>query len=104
MKKFFSMLGIGKKAGLIVSGETGCIHSLKDNSSKLLIIAKDASDNTKNKFKALCNNKDIMYIEIGLKSELGSAIGKEITSVISIKDEVFSEALKKIINDFITWK
>ncbi|SDY84543.1 Ribosomal protein L7Ae [Proteiniborus ethanoligenes] len=104
MKKLLSMLGIGRKAGLIVSGEMGCIHSLKDDSSKLLIIALDASDNTKNKFKALCNNKNITYVEIGSKAELGLAIGKGITSVISINDEAFSKALYKIIDEIITCK
>lgn len=98
------MLGIGKKAGLIVSGEMGCINSLNEGKSKLLILASDASYNTKNKFLGLCDKKNVKYIEIGLKAELGTAIGKGLTSTISANDEAFSKALVKIIDEIITCK
>ncbi|WIV10901.1 ribosomal L7Ae/L30e/S12e/Gadd45 family protein [Proteiniborus sp. MB09-C3] len=104
MKKLLSMLGIGRKAGLIVSGEMGCIQSLKEGKSKLLIIASDASYNTKNKFLSLCDKKNTKYIEVGLKEELGVAIGKGLTSVISINDEAFAKALFKIVDEIITCK
>lgn len=104
MKKLLSMLGIGRKAGLIISGEMGCIQSLKERKSKLLIIACDASNNTKSKFQSLCDQKKVKYIELGLKEELGMSIGKGLTSVISINDEAFSKALFKIIDEIITCK
>jgi len=104
MKKFLSMLGIGKKAGLIVSGEMSCIQSIKERKSKLLIIALDASNNTKKKFYSLCKKEKVKFIEIGLKEELGIAIGKGLTSVISVNDEAFSKALVKIIDEIITCK
>ncbi|SCG83404.1 putative ribosomal protein ylxQ [Proteiniborus sp. DW1] len=104
MKKLLSMLGIGRKAGLIISGEMGCIQSLKERKSKLLIIASDASDNTKSKFQSICNQKNIRYLEIGQKVELGESIGKGLTSVISVNDEAFSKALLKIIDKITTCK
>lgn len=104
MKKLLSMLGIGKKAGLIVSGEMGCILSLKEGRSKLLIMASDASYNTKSKFQGLCSKKNVKYFEMGLKEDLGMAIGKSLTSVISINDEAFSKALVIIIDEIITCK
>lgn len=104
MKKMLSMLGIGRKAGLIVSGEMGCTKSINEGKSKLLILASDASYNTKNKFIGLCDKKNVKYFEIGLREDLGTAIGKGLTSVISIRDEAFSKALVKIINEIITCK
>ncbi len=104
MRKLLSMLGIGRKAGLIVSGEMGCVQSLNEGKSKLLIIASDASYNTKNKFQGLCSKKNVKYVEAGLKEELGASIGKGLTSVISVNDEAFSQALVKIIDMIITCK
>lgn len=104
MDKLLSMLGIGRKAGLIVSGEMGCTKSLNEGKSKLLILASDASYNTKNKLEGLCGKKNVNYFEIGLKAELGAAIGKGLTSAISTNDEAFSKALVKIIDEIITCK
>lgn len=98
------MLSIGRKAGLIISGEMGCIQSLKEGKSKLLFIASDASDNTKSKFQNICNQKKVKYIELGLKEELGESIGKGLTSVISINDGAFAKALIKIIDEIATCK
>ncbi|MFA5523362.1 MAG: ribosomal L7Ae/L30e/S12e/Gadd45 family protein [Tissierellales bacterium] len=104
MKKLLSMLGIGRRAGLIISGEMGCTQSLKEGKSKLLILAYDSSNNTKSKFKSLCSQKKVKVIELGLKEELGTSIGKGLTSVISINDEAFSKALIRIIDEIITCK
>lgn len=104
MKKLLSMLGIGRKAGLIISGEMGCTQSLKEGKSRLLIIATDASDNTRVKFQSICNQKKTKYVEIGVKEELGESIGKGLTSVISVNDEAFSKALLKIIDEITTCK
>lgn len=98
------MLGIGRKAGLIISGEMGCTQALKEGKSRLLIIAMDASNNTKVKFQSMCNQRKTKYIEIGEKEELGEAIGKGLSSVISINDEAFSKAILKIIDEITTCK
>lgn len=104
MKKLLSLLGLGMKAGYVISGEMGCSLSIKKGNSKLLIIASNASLNTKEKFINLSNKNNVKYYEIGLKEELGSAIGKGLTSVISIRDEAFSKAIIKIIEEIITCK
>ncbi|KNF08861.1 ribosomal L7Ae/L30e/S12e/gadd45 family protein [Gottschalkia purinilytica] len=98
MNKLYSMLGIGKKAGFITSGETGCIQNMKKDKCKLLLLASDASDNTKDKFISLCNRKKIKYVIIGKKHELGGSIGKDIAATISITDDSFTKAVLNIID------
>ncbi|MTI48037.1 L7Ae/L30e/S12e/Gadd45 family ribosomal protein [Sporosalibacterium faouarense] len=93
MNKVYSMLGLGRKAGYIVSGETGCIQEVKRNKSHLIIIAEDSSANTKKKFTRLCENNDVKYAIFGKKEDLGSAIGKELTAILSIGDEKFSQVI-----------
>lgn len=104
MNKLYSMLGIGKKAGFIISGETGCIQAIKHSKCKSLILAQDASDNTKDRFISLCKKKQIKYYIIGSKSEIGNAIGKSFTSTICIVDNRFSNTILDLIEKGITCK
>lgn len=97
VSKLYSMLGIGKKAGLLVLGETGCMQSIKKGKSKLVIVSSDASENTKDRILSLCNNHNVRYYVIGEKQELGYALGKSLSSIISITDSKFSEVIKDII-------
>jgi ribosomal protein L7Ae-like RNA K-turn-binding protein len=98
------MIGIGKKAGFIVSGETGCVQAIKKSKCKLMILASDASDNTKDKFMSLCNKNNIKLITIGSKTDLGSAIGKSLTSTVVVVDDRFSSTLLDVISKGITCK
>jgi len=104
MNKFYSMLGIGKKAGFIISGETGCLQAIKKSKCKLLILASDASDNTKDRFMSLCSKNNIRLIIFGYKAELGSAIGKGLTSIVAVVDDRFSNTLLGVISKGITCK
>lgn len=48
-KKVLQMLGLCQRAGKLSSGETGCLAAVRDGSAELIIVADDASDNTKKK-------------------------------------------------------
>lgn len=95
MNKFISLLGIGMKAGYITAGETGVDIDIKKKKSSLVIIAKNASKNTKNKFINLCNSNNIKYLIISDKESLGQILGKGYVAVVSVKDKQFSSALLK---------
>lgn len=98
MNKMYSMLGLGKKAGYIVSGETGCIQDIKRNNSKLIILAEDSSENTKKKLTRLCENRNVRYVVFGDKESLGKAVGKGLSAILSIRDEKFSQVILDILN------
>ena len=58
-----SLLGLATKAGKCQSGEFMTEQAIKGGSAHLVIIAKDASDNTKKHFTDMCNYRNIpMYI------------------------------------------
>lgn len=100
MNKLFSLLGLCMKAGKLVSGEFLVEKAIKDGSAKLIIIATDASDNTKKKFLDMTNYRNINLILIGDKVSLGNAIGKDIRASIGICDEGFSKSIMdKYLND-----
>lgn len=93
MNKFYSLLGIGMKAGYLKAGEMGCEIAIKKRKCKLLIIASDASENTKKKFIKLTKRYGIRYVIYGNKEALGSSIGKELISIVAVCDNNFSKAL-----------
>ncbi len=97
-KKFYSMLGLAMKAGKLSSGEFKTEDAVKSSRSKLVIVAEDASNNTKKNFSDMCTYYHVPLIIFGTKSELGAAIGKELRASLSIDDEGFAAALKARID------
>ena len=52
--KFLGMLGLAKRAGKVQTGEDICSKAVKSGVSKLIIVACDASDNTKKSITDSC--------------------------------------------------
>ena len=62
-----------------------------------MIVAKDASDNTKKLFDQKCNY-GIPYYEYGTKDELGKYSGNEMRTSIAILDEGFGNQIIKCMS------
>jgi len=93
--KVLSMLGLAMKAGKVVSGETATECAIKDFSAWLVVIAKDASNNTTKHFTDMCSYREIPMIVYGTKEELGRAIGKDYRSNLAVVDKGLAEAITK---------
>lgn len=96
-KKILQLLGLCQRAGKVASGETGCLCAVRDSSAELIIVAEDASENTKKRFSdsAVFYNKKIVII--GDKYDLGRAIGKDERAVLCITDGGFAKKLLGMI-------
>lgn len=97
--KLFSMLGFAMKSGNVVTGESTCLIHIKKNSVHLVIVAEDASENTKKLFKNKANHRNIPYRIYGSKSSLGDNIGKSDRATIAIKDRGFAKKLIEYIDE-----
>ncbi len=95
-KKIFSLFGLATRAGKIASGEFQTETAVKSGTAFLVVIAKDASDNTKKLFQDKCSFYKIPIIFFGTKEELGHAIGKEYRASLAILDKGFAEAIINI--------
>ncbi|WP_242867822.1 L7Ae/L30e/S12e/Gadd45 family ribosomal protein [Clostridium sp. Marseille-P299] len=95
VKKIFSLLGLGNKAGYIASGEFSTEKSVKDGRAELVIVASDASDNTKKMFTNMCAFYEVPIYFFGEKTELGHAIGKEFRASLSVNDRGMAQAIEK---------
>lgn len=90
-----SMLGLAAKAGKIVSGEFATEQAIKAGKAWLVVIAKDASDNTTKKFTDACAYHHLPVIGYADKDSLGSCIGKDYRSSLAVVDEKLAAAVRK---------
>ena len=91
--KVLSLVGLATKAGKTVSGEFSTEKSVKSGKSFLVIVADDASENTKKKFRNMCEFYDVPVYFLSDKETVGKSMGKEIRASLSIQDENFAKAI-----------
>lgn len=96
---FYGTLGLASRARKIVDGEI-LIQKIRTKKVYLVIIAEDASANTKKKITDKCNSYHVDYVIYSTKVALSSAIGKHNRVAIGIIDSGFS---KKIKNEIGRW-
>lgn len=87
------MLGLAMKAGKIASGEFMTEKAVKTSLAHMVIVAEDASANTKKQFKDMCTFYHVPMAVFGTKEGLGAALGKELRASLSVNDEGFAKAL-----------
>jgi len=92
--KVLSMLGLAAKAGAIASGEFSTEKSVKEGKAFLVIVAKDASDNTKKHFRDMTTFYEVPMYEYADKEMLGHAIGKEFRASLAVNSENFATNIK----------
>lgn len=97
-----SMLSLATKAGKIVSGEFSTENAIKAGKARLVLIAEDASDNTKKMFMNMCDYYKVPLYIFSTKLELGHWIGKEKRASMAITDDGFADAVKKkLVNETV---
>lgn len=95
--KLLSLTGLAMKAGKVASGEFTTEKSIKTGRASLVIIAEDASDNTKKKFQNMCSFYEVPVYCRGTREELGRAVGKEFRASLAILDDNFTKAILQIL-------
>lgn len=93
--KIFSLLGIAMRGHNLVSGEFQTLDAIKKGSAMLVIIAEDASDNTRKLFTDKCSFYEVPVISYGTKESLGRAIGKDLRSSLGVCDAGLADAIIK---------
>ncbi|QUH20794.1 L7Ae/L30e/S12e/Gadd45 family ribosomal protein [Alkaliphilus sp. B6464] len=99
--KIKNLLTLAAKSGNIVSGDETCINYLKKNAIHLIILAEDASENTKKKFKDKASYRDIPIRFWQQKEELGNTIGKASRTIIGVIDKGFAEKILKYLDELL---
>ena len=94
-QKIYSYIGLATKAGKAVSGEFSTEKAIKERKAKLVLISKEASDNTKKKFIDSCSWYKVPIYLFGDKERLGHSMGKQLRASLAIMDEGLANAIVK---------
>ena len=95
LNKALSLISLATKAGKTASGEFCTEKEVKSGKAELVIVAEDASDNTKQKFKNMCEFYEVPIYFYGDKDTLGHAMGKEFRASLAIIDAGFAKGIRK---------
>ena len=93
--KVLALLGLAMRGRNLVSGEFQTENAVKDGTAMLVIVAADASENTKKLFKDKCSYYNVPVFEYGTKTALGRAIGKDLRSSLAVTDSGLAGAIEK---------
>ena len=98
--KAYGMIGMAMKAGKVASGEFATEKAVKSGKAALVIVSETASENTKKKFRNMCDYYKVPICFFGEKEELGHAIGKEFRASLAVLDTGLAKAIeKKVIHN-----
>lgn len=93
--KALGTLGLAMKSGNVVSGEFLTEQAIRSGRAELVIVAEDASANTRKKFQNSCNYYHVPIAILGDKDVLGNAIGKEFRASLAVLDKGFAASIRK---------
>lgn len=93
--KTLSLVGLATKAGKTASGEFSTEKAVKTGKAYLVLVAEDASENTKKKFRNMCTFYEVPLYFLSDKEGLGRAMGKEFRASLAVMDESFAKAMQK---------
>ena len=93
------MLGLCARARKVVSGEFSTEKAIKEGKAWLVIVAEDASDNTKKLFKNKCEFYEVPCFVYSDKDTLGHSIGNEMRASLAVTDEGMAEEIIKRLRE-----
>ncbi|WP_125704316.1 L7Ae/L30e/S12e/Gadd45 family ribosomal protein [Lacticaseibacillus daqingensis] len=91
-----NLLGLAQRARRLTTGETFVLGAIRDSSAKLVLVASDASANTKKKFTDKSSFYEIPLVDSLTTMELSHAIGAK-RSLIAVCDIGFAKKLLKLL-------
>ena len=97
--KVLSMLGLAARSRNVVSGGFATEAAVKEGKAALVIIAEDASGNTRKKYSNMCDFYGVPCAVHGTKAVLGHSMGKDERSVLAVTNEGFADSIRKHLGD-----
>ena len=98
MNRLLHFIGIAYRAGKVSKGAFLTEKTIKNGSALLVIIAGDASENTKDKFISQCKYYGVKCFIAESKKTLGAVSGgMDNRSVLSITEEGFAKKTAELL-------
>ena len=98
-RKLVSMISLAMRAGKVITGEDGCLKAVQSGKAHLVLVATDASNNTRKKFADKSGYYGVPCYCYFSKSEVEAAIGKPNRATIAIADEGFAGQMQNLLSN-----
>ena len=96
-KRALGTLGLATRAGFVKSGGDVCEREIRAGRVRLALMDAGVSDNTRDKFSALCAAKNVP-LRILPEDALGSAIGQPGRMVAVLKEGPLTTKLESLLS------
>jgi len=93
MRSVLNLIGLARRAGKVAVGARLCESAIKSKKAKLVIIAEDASDNTKKAISDCATYYKAKCITAFDKESLGTILGADITGCVAVTDKNFADGI-----------
>lgn len=93
MEGFYQLLGLAQRARKCVLGEENILQAIRNKKAVLVIVAQDASENTKKLYRNKCQFYEVNHVEVGDIASLSQSLGKNHRVAVAITDAGFSKGL-----------
>ena len=97
-ERALGLLSMAQRARRIVSGAFAVEKAVKEKQALLLIIATDASDESKKTYREAAELNRLPVIELLTREQLGACLGKEYRAVAALLDRGFAQRLLQIVS------
>lgn len=96
-----TLIGLARRAGYAAAGEFSATKALEAGKAHLVLLAEDASENTKKKFRDKAAYRRVAVCIWLSKAELGRILGLGERSVAVITDKAMAASVRELIEDQI---
>jgi ribosomal protein L7Ae-like RNA K-turn-binding protein len=103
-KRLRACLGLGQKAGAVVSGYVLLHRALAQAQVLYVILAEDAAPGRAEEYRAWCTQHHVPYVTLFTKEELGHIIGKPSRSALGLTAPRFFVSLCAILTALERWQ
>lgn len=94
MSSILNLISLSKKAGELEAGEEPTMAAARSHQAKLIIVARDASENTYRRVRHLGEGGNVIWVSVPYtKAELGHAIGRGETAMAAVMDTGFAVSM-----------
>ena len=98
-RKLASYLGFASKAGKIAAGTNTSIFTMARGKARLLIIAEDLAENSREKLIFSADQNGVEYRVFGLAEDLAHYTGKYGAGVFTVTDDNFAKVIVETIDN-----
>lgn len=93
------LLGLAARAGAVVPGTERAREAVRAGEAKLVLVAVDASDNSRDKILPLLRVRGVPHLVRFDRAALGAAVGRGPLSAVAVTGAPLAERLKTILGN-----